>query len=256
LEESVKKGWLAGLAVGLLAMTPPVCRAQSHDSMPGMAGMDSTDRHAAAAADDAMSGPMTADPHMVMTPGRAPAPGDAARAADLLAQMRRDLVRYRDSDSAIADGYRIFFPNVPQPVYHFTNLMNALAERLRFDPAHPTSLLYRKEPSGAYALVGAMYDDAPDTPLEELDRRVPLSYAHWHRHVNWCLPPRGAPERWREMTDGRPVFGPKSPIATAAECTAVGGRFIPHIFGWMVHVNAFLDDSGAVWSDPHGGAGH
>jgi hypothetical protein len=218
--------------------------------------MDSTDRHTAAAADDEMSGPMTADPHMVMTPGRPAAQGDAARAVDLLAQMRRDLARYRDSDSALADGYRPFFPNVPQPVYHFTNLMNALGERLRFDPAHPTSLLYRKDASGTYVLVGAMYDDAADTPLEELDRRVPLSYVHWHRHVNWCLPPRGAPERWREMTDGHPVFGPKSPIATEAACTAVGGRFIPHLFGWMVHVNAFLDDSSAVWGDAHGGAGH
>jgi hypothetical protein len=58
-----------------------------------------------------------------------------------------------------------------------------------------------------------MYDDAPDTPLDELDARVPLSIAHWHRHVKWCLPPRGQPQRWRETTDGHPVFGPKSPIA-------------------------------------------
>lgn len=251
----MSRGWLVGLALGLMGVTAPAARAQARDSMPGMAGMDSTDRHAAAAADAEMSGPMSADPHMVMTPSRPVAPGDAARAADLLARMRSSLVRYRSADSALADGYRPFFPNVPQPVYHFTNLMNALAERFRFDPAHPTSLLYRKDPGGAYVLVGAMYDDAADTPLAELDARVPLSYAHWHRHVNWCLPPRGAPERWRETKDGHPLFGPRSPIATADACAAVGGRFVPHLFGWMVHVNAFLDDSAQVWGDAHGGAG-
>lgn len=244
------------LAVALFVCIAPVCRAQSHDSMPGMAGMsgaDSADRHAAVAAEEAMSGPMMTDPHMVMTPHRPPAAGDSVRAAALVAQMRRDLARFKNVDSAIANGYRPLFPGLPQPVYHFTNLFNAVGERLRFDPARPTSLLYRRDPSGGYSLVGAMYDDAPDTPLDELDARVPLSIAHWHRHVNWCLPPRGAPERWRASKDGHPVFGPKSPIATADACAAVGGRFVPHLFGWMVHVNAFLDDSAAVWGDAHGG---
>lgn len=253
----MKPGWIA---VALFVAAAPACRAQSHDSMPGMTGMgraDSIDRHAAVAADEAMSGPMSADPHMVMTPDRAPSPGDSARAVQLLAAMRRSLVRYKSADSAIADGYRPLFPDVTQPVYHFTNLLNALGERLRFDPSKPTSLLYRREPSGAYVLIGAMYDDAADTPLDELDARVPLSIAHWHRHVNWCLPPRGAPERWREMKDGRPVFGPKSSIATAEACAAVGGRFLPHLFGWMVHVNAFSgDDPAIIWGEAHGGAEH
>ena len=237
-----------------LILFAPACRAQSHDSMPGMSGMsgaDSADRQVAVAANEQMSGPMSADPHMVMTPSRPLAPGDSARADSLLALMRRELTRFRNVDSAIAAGYRPLFPGVPQPVYHFTNLFNALGERLRFDPAKPTSLLYRREASGAYVLVGAMYDDAPDTPLDELDRRVPLSIAHWHRHVNWCLPPRGAAERWREVKDGHPVFGPKSPIATAAACAGVGGRFVPHLFGWMVHINAFGgDDPHVMWGEP------
>lgn len=244
----------SSLAAVLLVVIAPVARAQAHDSMAGMAGMgaaDSTDRQAGAAAEESMSGRMIADLHMVMTPHRAPATGDSARAAALLAEMRRDLARFKDVDTALANGYRPFFPNVPQRVYHFTNLGNALRERLRFDPAQPTALLYRRDPSGAYTLVGAMYDDAADTPLDELDSRVPLSIAHWHRHVNWCLPPRGAAERWHETQDGHPVFGPKSPIATAEGCAAVGGRFLPHIFGWMVHVNAFAgDDPKAIWQGP------
>jgi len=244
------------LAVAFCLVAAPTCRAQSHDSMPGMAGMggtDSTDRQAGAAAEQEMSGTMIADLHMVMTPHQALAAGDSARAAALVAEMRRDLAQFKNVDSALAAGYQPFFPNVPQPVYHFTNLGNALRERLRFDPAQPTALLYRKEPSGAYTLVGAMYDDAADTPLDELDRRVPLSIAHWHRHVNWCLPPRGAAARWHETNDGHPVFGPKSPIATAEACAAVGGRFLPHIFGWMVHINAFSgDDPTVIWGE----AGH
>ncbi len=244
------------VALALIVSTAAACRAQTHDSMPGMSGMsgaDSIDRHAAAAADEVMNGPMVADQHMVMTPHRPLAPGDSARAAALLAEMRRDLAPFKNADWAIGNGYRPLFPGVPQPVYHFTNLFNALSEQLRFDPERPTSLLYR-EPSGAYVLIGAMYDDAADTPLDELDARVPLSIAHWHRHVNWFLPPRGAPQRWRETKDGHPVFGPKSPIATAEACAAVGGRFVPHRLGWMVHVNAFAgDDPNVIWggADEH-----
>jgi hypothetical protein len=49
------------------------------------------------------------------------------------------------------------------------------------------------------------------------------------------------------------VFGPRSPIATQAACDAVGGRFFPRLFGWMVHVNAFAGtDPAVVW----GGEGH
>ncbi len=67
--------------------------------------------------------------------------------------------------------------------------------------------------------------------------------------MNWCLPPAGARERWAEMKDGARVFGPRSPIATREACDAVGGRFVPHLFGWMVHVQAFAgDDPAVIWS--------
>ncbi len=159
------------------------------------------------------------------------------------------LAPYRDVHAAAADGFRQFLPGVKQPVYHFTNWRWALEEMFRFDPAKPTSLLYRQEPGGRFVLVGAMYTAPARTSLEELDRRIPLSVARWHEHVNWCLPPPGEAERWRETRDGRPVFGPKSPIATAEGCAAVGGRFRPRIFGWMVHVLAFeSDDPRVIWS--------
>jgi hypothetical protein len=65
-------------------------------------------------------------------------------------------------------------------------------------------------------------------------------------------PLRDARRRWRETKDGRPVFGPQSPIATLEACAAVGGRFHPRLLGWMVHVMAFAgDDAEVIW-----GAGH
>src|SRR5947208_2916185 len=60
-------------------------------------------------------------------------------------------------------------------------------------------------------------DSAPArTSLDALDQRVPLSVARWHEHVNWCLPPRGQRDRWRETRDGNPVFGPAGLLAYRA----------------------------------------
>ena len=234
------------LTVAVLVPLAALCHAQSNTGMPGMV----TDSNAiATAAEGQMGGHLKADPHMEMTPSRPLAAGDSARAAALVTQIRQSLARYRSVDTALADGFKKFLPNVKQRVYHFTNLYNAVGERMRFDPTKPTSLLYTQDSvTGKMTLVGVMYDDAADTPIEELDARVPLSIAHWHRHVNWCLPPRGDAARWQDTKDGKPVFGPRGPISTKAACDAVGGRFVPRIFGWMVHVNAFeSDDPKVIW---------
>jgi hypothetical protein len=234
---------LHGFAWACLVLAP-ACRAQggTPDSVAAVVDTGTT-----AAAMGQMSGPMMDDPHLRMTPSRAPAAGDSARAAVVLDSIRHSLNRYRDVRAALADGYRPFLPGVKQPVYHFTNRRRAVEERLRFDPAAPTSLLYRPDSSGTMVLVGVMYTEAPGTSLDELNRRIPLSIARWHQHVNWCLPRLGQLGRWRDSTGGRPVFGPRSPIATPEACAAVGGRFVPRLFGWMVHVNAFAADAGDVW---------
>jgi hypothetical protein len=86
---------------------------------------------------------------------------------------------------------------------------------------------------------------------------VPLGIARWHQHVNWCLPRKDEAQRWRETRDGRPLFGPESAVATRAACDAVGGEFREHVFGWMVHVNAFAgDDLAAAFGMEHGGGAH
>ncbi|HYR30437.1 MAG TPA: hypothetical protein VEO93_00860 [Gemmatimonadales bacterium] len=216
---------------------------------------DST--HAAAAAEHAMSGmsmpTVVEDLHMKLTPERRAAPGDSTRAAALVTRVRGTLAKYRDVRVAEADGFHLFLPGVKhQPVYHYTNRLYALEAMVRFDPDHPTSLLYQRRPGDSLVLVGAMYTAPARLPDDDLDQRIPLSIARWHEHVNWCIPPRGGIQQWRDSTGGRPVFGPQSPIATAEACTAVGGRFLPRIFGWMVHVNAFAsDDPRVIWAAHH-----
>src|SRR3989442_548763 len=233
----------------LVAMSvATACRAQSPAGEAGMDAMDSTDQHAAHAVHEAMSGSMPMDPHLVLTPARPRSPADLTRAARLVVQMRTALDRYHDVRAAEADGFRKFLPGVMQAIYHFTSWRWALSATRRFDPARPTSLLYQEGPSGALVLAGAMCTAPDRTSLDALDQRIPLSVARWHEHVNWCLPPRGQRERWRETRDGKPLFGPKSPIATAEACNAAGGRFVPRLFGWMVHVMAFeSDDPNVIW---------
>src|SRR2546425_9223544 len=65
------------------------------------------DEHAAMAADHAMAGVVTnEDRHMRLTPLRSPAPGDSARAAEVLAVMRRELIKYPDLPRAQTDRFR------------------------------------------------------------------------------------------------------------------------------------------------------
>lgn len=209
------------------------------------------DDHAAMAAEHAMAGMVSnEDLHLRLTPLRASAPGDSARAAEILAVMRRELVKYRDVRAAEADGFRQFLPGAAAPIQHYTKLLWAIESRNRLDPTRPTSLLYERAADGGLKLSGAMFTAPPQVSDSELNARLPLSIARWHQHVNWCLPPLAeARRRWGETKDGQPVFGPKSPIATKEACDAVGGRFRPRIFGWMVHVMAFADQD--PWNSHH-----
>jgi hypothetical protein len=131
---------------------------------------------------------------------------------------------------ALADGYRIFLPNVPQKQYHFTNYWYAFEAALHFDPDHPTSLLYEKH-GNDYKLIGVMYTAPKNASEEELDRRIPLSIAQWHAHINMCVPPE---EKRRELWGPHPKFGLAGSISTKEECEAAGGRFVPQMAGWCM----------------------
>jgi len=223
-------------AVALALAAAPAARAQAHD-------------HEMSA--ESMNG----EHHMEMTALRRGTAADSARAAGVAALLRDALKPYADTTAAVAAGYRMFMPlNRKQKVYHFTSNRNALKELFRFDPAQPTSLLYKQGADGRLALVGAMYTAPKRFGPDQLDARVPLSVAQWHKHVNWCVPKKSETARWTEQKDGHSVFGPASPIDTKAGCDAVGGVFHDTVFGWMLHANVFAgNDPKAIWGDDHGG---
>ena len=183
-------------------------------------------------------------PHMHMSALRDLQPGDDQKAQEIVEQTRQALEKYRDYNVALAEGFKIFLPNVPQKMYHFTRWQNAVGEAFRFDPTQPTSLLYEKRGSD-YKLVGAMYTAPYRFSEEQLNERVPLSIAQWHQHVNLCKPPKG---RGIEMLGKNPRFGLEGSISTKEECDAAGGVFLPHVFGWMVHVYPWEKTPDAIWS--------
>ena len=237
----------------LLLLTGHAAGAQAAHG--GHAGHNPDTAGMVSAADAVMSGPASAvaQKHLRLSPVRPPTSADSARAREVLRQVRTALGRYGDTAAATAAGYRMFMPGVKrQRVYHFTNYRHALMEAGRFDAAKPTSLLYEPVPGGPPKLVGAMYTAPRRWGAERLDERLPLSIARWHQHVNWCVPKRGETRRWGERSGNAPVFGPESPIATRDDCEKVGGRFLPVLFGWMVHVNAFAgDDLATVFGHGH-----
>lgn len=199
--------------------------------------------HAETSATQAMSShSMHENPHMVMTEPRSASPEDLKRGEEIAKTLRDSLEKYKDYRRALEDGYRPFHPELRLPIYHFTNYRYGFEAAFRFDPAQPTSLLYKKTADG-YELVGAMYTAPRTASEEELDRRVPLSLTRWHRHVNLCMPPRGE-SRTADWTK----FGLAGSITTQEECTKAGGRFIPQVFGWMVHIYPFEQTPEKIWA--------
>jgi hypothetical protein len=191
--------------------------------------------------------------HMYMTESKTPKPGDQQRADAIVAAAKTAMEPYQDYHKALADGYEIFLPNLPQPQYHFTKAMNGLEARSHFDPLKPTSLLYKKTPDGGYKLVGAMYTDRVDATEDELNDRIPLSIAHWHQHVNFCKAPMGQKAAYFGP-DAK--FGLLGSINTREACEAAGGEFHPHIFGWMVHVYPYEADAKKIWATDDDDQGH
>jgi len=221
-------------------------QSQGMDS--GMPGMDRDDAKAneAHAVRDMTPGHRDAyNPHMHMTAPRPQTPEDLARAEQIVNQLREGIAKYKDYHVALADGYKIFLPNLAQPEYHFTNYVNGFLEAFTFEPSRPTSLLYKKTATG-YELVGAMYTMPKRATEDQLNERVPLSVVTWHRHTNLCMP-SPAQRRNADWTK----FGLRGSIATQEACDAAGGRFQPVIFGWMVHVYPYEDSADKIFAMHH-----
>jgi len=224
---------------------PQESQPMDHSKMSGME-MDDAKANEAHAVHDMTAGQMDAhNLHMRMTAMRPQTPEDAARANEIVTQLRAGIEKYKDYHVALNGGYKIFLPNLPQPEYHFTNYWNGFLEAFSFDPARPTSLLYRKT-SGGYELVGAMYTMPKRATEDQLNARVPLGVGMWHLHTNLCMPQKGQ----LRSTDWT-KFGLKGSIATQDACDAAGGRFQPVIFGWMVHVYPYEDSVDKVFAMHH-----
>jgi hypothetical protein len=239
----------------------PSSGAQSggQQSMPGMSGSghgmsNMKDMHMGGDSDaesdasthvmNSMEGHMDMGPHMKMTALRPAKAGDAARAQEVVEEARNVSEKYKDYHVALANGFKIFHPEIPQKMYHFTNYQYGFEAAFRFNPEHPTSLLYEKH-GDDYKLIGVMYTAPKRFGEDQLDERIPLSVAQWHEHVNFCLPPAG---KRGEMMGPHPQFGLRGSITTQEACDAAGGTFRPVIFNWMVHVYPFEKDEAAIWS--------
>lgn len=191
--------------------------------------------------------------HMYMTSLRPMKPGDQQKADEIVAAAKTAMAPYQDYRKALADGYEIFLPDVPQPQYHFTKYEYGLEAHSHFDPLKPTSLLYKKTANGGYQLVGVMYTDRVNATEEELDSRIPLSIARWHQHINFCKAPAGHKS---EYFGPGAKFGLLGSITTREACEAAGGEFQPHLFGWMVHVYPYETDPKKIWSVDDDDQGH
>jgi hypothetical protein len=184
--------------------TPPFARQGRHDRS---TSPPEADIHI----DHQMSQPMGEGAHLTLTPTRPPTRADSVRAAAIADRLRRAITKYADVHVAEAEGFRRFAPRTKnQAVFHYTLRSAALRATVQFDPARPTSLLYRREPDGSLRLIGAMYTAPGRASLDELDHRVPLSI------------------------------------------DAVGGRFLPRLFGWMVRAEVVeSNDPATIWTAPH-----
>jgi hypothetical protein len=247
---------LASVAMGQQASTVNNAQPGGQQIMPStpwpghdmskMKGMSEEDTNGDASlhAMQSMEGHMDMGPHMKMTALRPAQPGDAERAQQVVEAARKACAKYIDYHAALADGFKIFHPELPQKMYHFTNYAYALQAAFTFDPEHPTSLLYEKH-GHDYKLIGAMYTAPKRLSEDQLNERIPLSIAQWHEHVNLCAPPPG---RRMEMLNPGPRFGLRGSITTEQACTAAGGTFHPVVFNWMVHVYPFEKDQASIWS--------
>ena len=181
-------------------------------------------------------------PHMRWTTLRPPNADDARRAEQIVQALQQALARYNDYRVAMRDGFVPLHPDRTPTHYHFANKERRFLAKLRFDPAEPTALLYKKSGEG-YELEGAMYTAPRGMTDDQLNERIPLSVAQWHAHVNLCLQPDGSRRR---IT--RAQFGLKGTISTESECQQAGGQFVPQAGGWMGHVYPFESTPEKIWT--------
>jgi len=184
--------------------------------------------------------------HMQMSlPGK-PQPGDEQRASQIVAAARSVIAHYADVDTALADGYKAFYPSGKMgEEVHYTNYRYARLEQRLVDYDRPGSILYQRTSQGMRA-VGVMYTAAQASTPEQLNAVAPLSIATWHRHVDFCGAPGGLP--LEEQFGPQARYGPQGSIHTEEACMQAGGLWIPVVFGWMTHVYPNTKSPDKIWA--------
>ena len=246
----MQRFWLRSIAVAFLCLTMGLAASRAQEPA---ANAQQPTKPSEAAATMPEEGMAHMAGHMYMTALSTPQPGDQEKADAVVAAAKLAMAPYQDYRKALADGYKIFLPNVPQAQYHFTKRSYGVEAAFRFDPSKPTSLLYKKTPDGGYKLVGVMYTDRVRASKEELNERIPLSIARWHQHTNFCRAPKGQVAAYFG-SDAQ--FGLRGSITTESACDAAGGTFYPHVFGWMVHVYPYEANPKNIWSTQDDNRGH
>ena len=172
--------------------------------------------------------------HMQMSLKGEAAPGEAERATEILRVAGGVLSQYRDVETAVHDGYKPFFPTgrIGEEV-HYTNYRYRRLEQQRIDYSRPSSILYKRTAEGLKA-IGVMYIAPTDATPGQLNAIAPLSFATWHRHVDFCGGPKSFPKSEQFGPNAR--FGPQGSIHTVEACAAAQGLWIPVVLEWMTHV--------------------
>jgi hypothetical protein len=191
-------------------------------------------RHYSGKTDETAVPSMKMGGHMQMSLKGDSAPGDAARAAEIIAAADTVLSHYRDVETALRDGYKPFYPTgrIGEEI-HYTNYRYRRKEQQHVDYSRPGSILYKRTEEGLKA-VGVMYTAPVDATSQQLDAIAPLSIATWHRHVDFCGGPKHLPASEQFGPNAR--FGPQGSIHTEEACREAQGLWIPVVFGWMTHV--------------------
>ena len=177
---------------------------------------------------------MDMGPHMNMTALRTPQPGDAEKAQKVVEAARGVMEKYKDYHVALNEQFQDL-PSGSAAEACITSPTTATRceAAFKFNPEHPTSLLYEKDGDG-YRLVGLMYTAPKRFTEDDLNQRIPLSIAQWHEHVNFCRAPAG---RRREALGPNPKFGLRGSITTQEECDATAENFFPSSStGWCISI--------------------
>jgi hypothetical protein len=87
-------------------------------------------------------------PHMRWTRLRTVNADDVGRADQIVRTLRQALAKYKDYRVALNDEYAPLHPERKPKHYHFANKQRRFLAKVRFEPAEPTALLYRKTGDG------------------------------------------------------------------------------------------------------------